>query len=66
VALNATAFHAGAGVTTAHDAGERILYDNGTGNLYYDADGTGAAAAKLFATLSSVPTIAASDFFIVA
>ena len=62
-ALAVGAFHIGG---AAHDATDRIIYDDGTGNLYYDADGTGAAAAKLFATLAGAPAVTAADFFIVA
>jgi Ca2+-binding RTX toxin-like protein len=50
----------------AHDADDRIVYDAVIGNLYYDADGTGAVAAKLFATLAGAPAITAADFFIIA
>ena len=58
-----SAFYAG---VAAHDATDRIIYDAGTGNLYYDADGTGALAAKLYATLTGAPALAAADFFIIA
>jgi Ca2+-binding RTX toxin-like protein len=64
--LPARAWHNGAGVTTAHDHTDRLIYDNSTGNLYYDPDGTGAQAATLFATLANTPAIAAADFFVVA
>jgi len=54
-------------MTTSQDASDRIIYDTTTGNIYYDADGTGAATAKLFATLTTHPgTLTAVDFFIVA
>ena len=44
--LQENAFHAG---KSAHDADDRIIYDKATGSLYYDADGTGAAAKIKFA-----------------
>ena len=56
------AFFAG---TAAHDADDRIIYDNATGNLFYDADGNGATAAVLFAVLDSHPVITASDFTVI-
>lgn len=37
----------------AQDADDRIIYDGATGQLFYDADGTGGQAAVLFATLST-------------
>lgn len=43
----------------------RIIYDTGTGDLYYDRDGSGALYSKvLFATLASHPAITASDFVV--
>jgi Ca2+-binding RTX toxin-like protein len=48
--LAANAFFIGSG---AHDADDRIIYDSGSGALNYDSDGTGAAAATPFATLST-------------
>ena len=61
-ALNASAFVTG---TTALDADDRVLYDAGTGRLYFDADGNGAGAAIQFATLSGTPVITASDFMVI-
>ena len=49
----------------AQDADDRILYDAATGNLYFDADGNGAGAAVLFATLNSHPVINAGDFTVI-
>ena len=60
------AFHAGAGVTAAHDHTDRIVYDTSSGNLYYDADGAGGLAAIQFATLAAKPAISAADFFVIA
>jgi len=44
------------------DASDRIIYNNATGQLFFDPDGTGAAAAVHFATLTGAPAITASDF----
>ena len=60
--LNANAFVTG---TAAQDADDRIIYDAATGNLYFDADGNGAGAAVLFATLNGHPPIAASDIVVI-
>lgn len=65
-AVSAAQFHAGAGVTSAGDADDRLIYDSSTGALYYDVDGTGEASAILFALIGTTthPTLAASDFVI--
>ena len=42
-------------------ADQRILYDTSTGELSYDADGTGGAAAVKLFTLAGAPTVSASD-----
>ena len=47
------------------DATDRILYNDTTGGLFYDADGSGAGAAVLFAVLSGSPSVTAADFLIV-
>jgi hypothetical protein len=60
--LSANAFFAGA---AAHDADDRIIYDSATGNLYYDADGNGAAAQVLFADLGTGLALTNADFSIV-
>jgi Ca2+-binding RTX toxin-like protein len=62
--LPASAFVLG---TAAADGSDRIIYDQATGNLFFDADGNGSGAAVLFATLgeTSHPLIAASDFAVV-
>ncbi len=59
--LAATAFHIG---SAAADASDRIVYNQATGALYFDADGTGAGAAIRFATLTAGTTVALSDFVI--
>jgi Ca2+-binding RTX toxin-like protein len=72
-ALNAESFKSGAGVITAADANDYLIYNTTTGALYYDADGVGAAAQVQFATLVSNATLGthpgvgltAADFFVV-
>jgi hypothetical protein len=60
--FNANAFATG---TAAADGDDRIVYDNLTGQLYYDADGSGAGAQVLFATLNGAPNLTASDFLVI-
>jgi Ca2+-binding RTX toxin-like protein len=58
--LKAGLFYSG---TEAHDPNDRIIYDAGSGKLYYDPDGTGAKAQVLIATLVGSPdNVSASDF----
>jgi len=61
-ALAAAAFRLGA---AAADASDRIVYNQATGQLFYDADGSGAGAAVLFATLTGNPALTASDFTVI-
>jgi Ca2+-binding RTX toxin-like protein len=55
-------FFSGAGATSGADADDRIVYDTGTGELYYDADGSGAGASLVFGTLQGAPALTAADF----
>jgi len=59
---NDVRFWAAPGATRGHDANDRVIYDVSTGNLYYDADGSGRGAAVLIATLEGAPSISAADF----
>src|SRR5436190_5866993 len=61
-ALPATAFVAG---TAGGDADDRIIYNSATGQILFDADGTGAGAAVLFATVQAGTVLAASDFTVI-
>ncbi len=59
--LSAAAFRLG---SAAADANDRIVYDQAAGKLYYDADGTGAAAQVLFATVTAGTSLSYSEFTI--
>ena len=59
--LARTDFHLG---TAAADAGDRIIYDQPTGRLWYDADGSGGRAQILFAILDNHAAITSVDFLI--
>lgn len=48
--------------TQARDYQDRIVYDQASGNIFYDADGAGAAAKVLFATVTAGTDLIASDF----
>ncbi|KFG69740.1 calcium-binding protein [Microvirga sp. BSC39] len=49
----------------AHDASDRIIYDKGTGALYYDADGTGKAAQIKIGQLTKNLKMSAAEFFVI-
>jgi serralysin len=58
-ALSASAFAQG---TQAIDADDRVLYDRTTGDLLYDPDGSGSAAAMLFAQVKAGLELTSADF----
>lgn len=60
--LPAAAFGLGVAAT---DTTDRILYDPVTGNIRYDADGTGPVAAVRFATLTTAPAVTNAAFVVV-
>ncbi|HEY9643451.1 MAG TPA: hypothetical protein V6C57_23385 [Coleofasciculaceae cyanobacterium] len=62
-ALPAEQFRSG---TTALTATQRFLYEASTGQLFFDADGSGAAAKTQIATLLGAPSLNSSDFEIIA
>jgi Ca2+-binding RTX toxin-like protein len=50
----------------AKDANDRIIYNSTTGNLYYDADGSGNAFGNVrIANLTGAPELTAADFVVV-
>ncbi|WP_112310107.1 calcium-binding protein [Pseudogemmobacter bohemicus] len=62
-ALAAAAFQSGAS-NVAGSAATRFIYRSTDNTLWYDADGNGAGAAVLLATLQSGATVTAADFLI--
>lgn len=53
--------------TQTLDSSDRIIYNQSTGALFYDADGSGSSAALQIALLSSRPVgIDNTDFTIIA
>jgi hypothetical protein len=70
VTVDATEFVATADpLSFSGDGDDFLLYDNsggGTGNIYYDSDGTaGGTTPVLFATLTGTPAIAFDDFTVI-
>ncbi|HEX8639533.1 MAG TPA: M10 family metallopeptidase [Allosphingosinicella sp.] len=59
--LASSAFHKG---TAAADAADRIVYDQAAGKIFYDADGSGAGAAVLFATVTPGIAMSYADFIV--
>ncbi|HEV2866305.1 MAG TPA: hypothetical protein VGX37_07300, partial [Allosphingosinicella sp.] len=57
--LSAAAFHVGG---AAADAGDRIIYNAGTGQLFYDADGFGGVDQVLIARLGTGLALTNTDF----
>ena len=60
--LNANFFRLG---TAAVDNNDYIIYDENSGSLWYDADGNGAGAQVLFATLTNNETLTRNDFVVI-
>jgi len=58
-ALPVAAFHAG---TNASEASHRIIYDDTTGNLFFDPDGTGATGKTKFAQVDPNSFVLSDDF----
>ncbi len=59
--LTKGAFYIGA---KAHDKDDRIVYNKKTGDLSYDPDGSGKAAAVTFAKLKAGLALTEKDFFV--
>ncbi len=48
----------------AVDASDRIIYETDTGKVFFDRDGTGAAAAVQFATIGTNLVLTSADFVV--
>ncbi|MEO1146206.1 MAG: Ig-like domain-containing protein, partial [Cyanobacteria bacterium J06638_22] len=58
-------FRAGVGVNSATTASERVLYDTTTGQLFYDADGSGNTFNAIHvATLTNGATLSAAQLYL--
>ncbi|MBF9197779.1 calcium-binding protein [Microvirga terrestris] len=49
----------------AHDSSDRVIYDKGTGALYYDADGTGSTAQIKIGQLAKNLKMNAAEFLVI-
>lgn len=60
--LSASSFVVG---TKALDSNDRIIYNDKTGALSYDADGSGSKAAIKFAEIDNLAKLTAADFLVI-
>jgi serralysin len=58
-------FFAADGAVSGEERDDRVIYDTSSGNLYYDADGSGDGEARLIAAFEGSPTIVATDFTVI-
>jgi Ca2+-binding RTX toxin-like protein len=63
-AITSAQFFSSSSATAAHDADDRFVFNTSTGALYYDADGSGGAAAVKIAVIGT-HTLLASDIVVV-
>ncbi|SOD22098.1 Calx-beta domain-containing protein [Nitrosomonas ureae] len=63
-AIPAGTFVSGAGAV-ALDGNDFLIYNTTNGNLSYDADGNGAGAQVVFASLTGIPVLTPADFIVI-
>jgi Ca2+-binding RTX toxin-like protein len=51
--------------TTAQSGNEHLMYDQGTGNLWFDVDGSGARSAVLVAVLDNLAPLSYADLTVI-
>jgi Ca2+-binding RTX toxin-like protein len=59
--ISEDAFFAG---SAAQDAEDRVIYDQSTGNIFYDSDGMGGGDAVLFAQVAPGTSLSNLDFYV--
>jgi Ca2+-binding RTX toxin-like protein len=64
--LSVDEFWSGPNVYSVHDSSDRLMYNTTTGDLTYDADGTGKGQPVVVAMLAGHPDLVFSDILIVA
>jgi Ca2+-binding RTX toxin-like protein len=64
-APNDARFWAAPGAISGHDLSDRVILDTSTGNLYYDADGSGSGASQLVASFVGIPDLQANDIIVI-
>jgi Ca2+-binding RTX toxin-like protein len=65
--VSANSFRSGAGLTTAADANDFLIYNSSTGGLWYDAGGnmTGSGSAVQIAILGANLVLTNADFAVI-
>jgi Ca2+-binding RTX toxin-like protein len=57
-------FNSGAGFTSGRDPDDRLVYNTTSGQLFYDADGSGPGASLLVANFQGAPALQAADIVV--
>jgi Ca2+-binding RTX toxin-like protein len=63
--LGDSRFLAAPGATSGQSVNHRLIYDTSTGDLYYDADGSGSGASIRVAALAGAPNLQATDISVI-
>jgi Ca2+-binding RTX toxin-like protein len=63
--LNAAYFKSGAVLSAGQDADHCVVSNTAGGQLYYDVDGSGSAAAVAFAKIQPSLALSVADFLVI-